>query len=183
MSKPVIKEDDVHQTIELDELFGVDFSGDRALREVIGEAILEKIRTRTADGKAIGGNKDLKKPYSESYKKSDLFRGFGKSEDVINMSLTGDMLGLMDIVDQDDNSITIGWDDSEQTAKAYNHNVGDTVPKRPFFGLTSAELKELARELKPDIREARKVREEEGADAYEDKLLSLIDELSEDDDD
>lgn len=179
MSKPIVELDKVEQTIELDEIFGIDFSDKRELKEYIGQLMLDKIRERTANGIGING-RPLKAPYSKTYSESMEFKAFGKSKGKVNMTLSGDMLGLMDIVDMDDNKITIGWDDDTEIAKAYNHNAGDTVPKRPFFGLNDKELKEIARELKPTIKSAVKTLETSGRSKFQDKVLKLIDDLSDD---
>ena len=45
-----------------------------------------------------------------------------------------------------------------QTKKSFNHDTGDTLPRREFFGITEAEAKEIAREVK-------KLKEEKNKDA------------------
>lgn len=186
MSAPKVTKKSVEQTIELDEVFGIDFSDRRELREYIGQLIIDRIRDRTDNGVGMkftddgrGREFDLGSvKYSEKYIKSSEFKAFGKSKNDVNLKLTGDMLGLMDIIKQDDNTITIGWDDSEQIPKAYNHIVGDTVPARPFFGVSKSELKEIAKEIKGDLREAVRVEEEKGNKAFKEFALGLIDDLS-----
>lgn len=185
MSAPKFKRTSVEQTIDLKEIFGVDFKGARSLREAIGGAIIEKIRARTAagdgmsfDGLGRGRKVKLKSPYSKQYIDSLDFKAFGKKPSQVNMSLTGDMLGLMDIKRQDSNSITIGWSDGTENAKAYNHSTGDTVPRRPFFGVSKAELQEIRREFKSEIESALKTKDSEGRKAFEEKVASLIDDLS-----
>lgn len=49
-----------------------------------------------------------------------------------NLKLTGDMINEIEL-DYDKDSFTIFIDDPDETAKAYNHNVGDTVAKRNFI--------------------------------------------------
>ena len=89
------------------------------------------------------------------------------------MTASGDMLGLMDIVQEKANSITIGWDDETETKKAYNHNFGDTVKKRPFFGLTKGELSELVSALKPDVRRAAKAAKNDDEQELIDAIKTL----------
>ena len=193
MARPKVNKSakEVSQKIDLEKTFGIDFKGRRALREAIGEAILEKIRDRTEKGKAIGGKAKLpafkgtkgspaKGKYSARYVDSDEFKSFGKNQNELNMTLTGDMLGLMDIIKQTGNSITLGWDDSTENAKAFNHVTGDTVPRRRFFGVTNDELKEVKREFKDEIRQAIKVQEDEGRKAFEAFALKLIDDIKDD---
>lgn len=183
MSAPIVKKNRVEQKIELKDIFrGVDLSN-RDLKEYIGEAIIEYIRERTADGKGVKFNDDGRassvnlKKYSKTYIDSDEFKAFGKSKDQVNMTLTGDMLGLMDIVNVGKDSVTIGWNDDEQIPKAYNHIVGDTVPSRPFFGISKSELNELAKDLRLDVRQADKIAKSGGMDDLRDFLQGLRDDL------
>ena len=174
-NSPKITLDEVSQEFDLKKLFGVDLDAPE-LMEYIGERIIEKIRERTLDGKGING-KNLKKPYSESYSKTPEFKAFGKSKSNVNMTLSGDMLGLMQIIEAEDGKIKIGWDDPEQTAKAYNHNAGDTLPKRPFFGLNNTETKELVRELRPEIKKAIEIKERDGDSAFDKFASRLLEEI------
>lgn len=181
MSAPTFKKTKVKQKINLEEEFGVDFKGRRSLREAIGGAIIERIRKRTEAGQGISFTGDqgrpvkLKAPYSKTYASTLDFKAAGKSRGNVNMKLTGDMLGLMDIVSQDGNSITIGWSDREENAKAYNHSVGDTVPKRPFFGVSKKELSEIKREFSDEIAEAQKrAQDKEASQSFEARIAALF---------
>lgn len=84
----------------------------------------------------------LKSPYSEGYADSLQFKAWGKSKNKVNMKLTGGMLGSIEVIDTSGNEIIIGWTDDTENAKAFNHNTGDTLPKRAFFGITEADFKE-----------------------------------------
>lgn len=181
MSAPKFRKRSVEQTIDLKELFGVDFKNKRSLREAVGGAILERIRERTSDGNGMsfGGSGrgtpvKLKSPYSKEYSSSLDFKSAGKSRGKVNMTLTGDMLGLMDIKRQTGNSITIGWTDAEENAKAFNHSVGDTVPRRPFFGVSKAELEAIKKEFGKEIKEAAKAATDEAFEKRVEQLLSLV---------
>lgn len=181
MSKPVYRKDAVYQTFNLKEMFGVDLKDMPEIREAIGQAIVEKIVARTESGKAIGGNRDLA-PYSEAYAKSLAFKAAGKSKSKVNMTQTGDMLGLMDIIEQSRNTVTVGWDDETENAKAYNHNTGDTVRKRQFFGLSKAEIKDIIRQFKPEVQLARREMKEHGKHADTEAALRIIEQIKELDD-
>lgn len=181
MSKPKFTKNKVTQTINLEEAFGISFKGKRSLREAIGGAIIERIQTRTSAGTSMTFSADgagrtgrLKSPYSKSYAKSDEFKAFGKSKGKVNMTLTGDMLNLMDITKQTGNSITIGWDDTEENNKAFNHSVGDTVPKRPFFGVSKGELKAIKKDFSKDIKSAVNAKNTAERKAAESKLAETI---------
>jgi hypothetical protein len=180
MAAPIFKKNRVEQTIDLEETFGVSFKGMRSLREALGEAILDTIRKRSEAGKGLRFSGEratpvtLKKPYSKAYKDSLDFKAFGKSPAKINMTLTGDMLGLMDIKKQTGESITIGWDEKDENAKAYNHSVGDTVPRRPFFGVSKTELNKIKKDFSAEIREAVNTRNSEGRKAFESRVAGLL---------
>jgi len=138
--------------INLKEIFGKNLPSDGALVEAIGQAILDRIVERTESGKGVNGKGF--KGYSTSYKESLDFKAFGKSGKV-NLKLSGDMLGLMDITDQSRNKLTIGWDDSDEAAKAHGHitggGAGGNLPVRDFFGLTQKDLREIKNKFKDDI--------------------------------
>jgi hypothetical protein len=146
-----LSESEVSQTIDLKELTGVNMSEFPAAKEAIAQAFIDKIVERTQDGKDVDG-KDFAKKYSKAYKDSLAFDAFGKTNKV-NMTLSGEMLGTIDVVESKGNKIKIGWSDAENNAKAFNHNSGDTVPKRQFFGVTDKELAEIKREFKPQIKD------------------------------
>lgn len=135
--------------IDLDELLGTRVPNSPELREALGQAIIEKITERTKAGNRLTGGKF--KGYSDAYKKSLPFEAFGKDEGTVNLTLTGDMLGTLDIKAQSRSALRIGWRDETQNAKAFNHHTGDTLPARPFFGLTDAEIKDLRNEFKDQV--------------------------------
>ena len=181
MAAPKVSKNKVEQTINLKEEFGIDFSGRRSLRELIGQAILDRIRERTEAGDGMkfgrggsGTQTTLKSPYSKEYAKSLPFKAFGKSRSDVNMTLTGDMLGLMDIKSQTGNTLTIGWDEKEENNKAFNHVTGDTVPRRPFFGVSKSELQDIKREFRSDIREAIKIKQDKGNISFNKFVVGLI---------
>lgn len=70
--------------------------------------------------------KKLSKDYAE-YKEGE------SSSPIANMELTGDMLDALLVVDKGGSKIEVGWFDGIETAKAYNHTVGDTLPMRPLI--------------------------------------------------
>lgn len=173
-----MKKNKVEQEIDLKQVFGTSFKGRRDLREAIGQAMVDKMLKRTAKGLERGGKKDLKKPYSDRYEASLEFKAAGKKKNSINMSLTGDMMGLLDVKKQTGDTITIGWDDKTQNNKAFNHNTGDgkNVPRRTFFGLNNNELQEIKKEFKSEINEAIKGPVSEDSNF----LLSIIDKIKSD---
>lgn len=135
-------------TIDLNQMFGQRVPGSSAFREAVGQAILDAIKKQAGEGRNRKGSKYSGRParYSKQYKMSDEFKAAGKGSNV-NMRLTGDMLELMDVISTSRTTITIGWDERDEAAKAHGHILGsDPGPKvrRDFFGLPDSEYKKIA---------------------------------------
>lgn len=173
---------DVSQTINLEEMFGVSFQGEKALRMAIAQKVIDYIVKRTQEGKDISG-KNLAK-YHPDYVASAEFELAGKSKNEVNMTLTGNMLAQLDMLSDSPNTIRIGWDDNNEILKAYNHNIGDTVTKREFFGITSKEAKEvILEEFEKDIEslkrggDNRKTIGDILGDAFKTRAVDTVDNL------
>lgn len=175
MKKPTISLSKIEQEIDLKELFGVDLSEDESLKQAIGQVLIDQMLSRVESGKGIGGVK-LKSPYSKRYADSIEFKAAGKSKGKVNMTLTGDMLASVNVVSTEGNKIKIGIDNDDQVAKAYNHQTGDTVPARPFFGFTKGELSEIKSKFKSKIKAAAK----DGETATDRLATQLLRDISED---
>ena len=104
-------------------------------REMLAREIINTIIDRTSNGKDISGN--AFKGYSKAYTQSEVFNDMQKTGRV-NLRLYGEMLNAI-TYDIAQDAIEISFDDELEAAKAYNHNTGDTVPKREFFGLNNEE--------------------------------------------
>ncbi len=113
-------------------------------RRSIGQAAVEFIVSRTKRGLGIDGVKlqgpDGDGKYSKSYKDSNEFKAGGKSGSRVNLTLTGDMLTSMDVVDVSrDGIIILGFTDDDDNDKASfmqekNYN---------FFGLSEREKRKI----------------------------------------
>jgi hypothetical protein len=156
-----LSEKEVSQTIDLNKLFETNLAGNSGLVQAIGQEIIDKIIKRTEDGLDNRNRPLAKYDKNSEYVKSDEFKAFGKSVNKPNMTLTGQMLGTLDIIEARGGKIKIGWDDETENAKAYNHMVGDTVTKRPFFGILESDLKEIKEEYEDRVKqESRGLQEE-----------------------
>ena len=185
MKGPKVTLEKIEQDIDLDEFFpGVDFSDERALKEAIGQDIIDKIVSRTEAGGGIkisangqGRPVKLKAPYSKQYVDSLEFKAAGKQKAKVNMTLTGDMLAAIDVVSTTGNKIKIGITDDDQIPKAYNHQTGDTVPERPFFGISKSELKEILDDYRDNIKALKTEDEDAKAERQgsESETLSVAD--------
>jgi hypothetical protein len=170
--KRKVSEELVSQTINLKDLIG-DVANEPSIKEAFAQAAIDKIVERTQSGRDVNGN--LFAPYSKLYKESLAFNVFGKSNKV-NLTLTGSMLSSIN-PDTDTSNIKLQIDDSTEAAKAYGHITGfkghptiKNAKPRDFFGLTEKELKQIAKDFKPDLsREAQR-----NDEVILKKLLKLI---------
>ena len=147
-----MSQDEVSQTINLKELLGEDLTSRPDLKAKIAQEIVDLIVDRTESGKSVH-NRSLRS-YDEDYAESDEFAAFGKSESEVNMTLTGNMLN--DIIDtsKDPNEIKISFRKDINHKKAFNHNTGDTVKKREFFGVNKSDLKEIVSKYKKELKKS-----------------------------
>lgn len=117
-------------------------------REALADEIIDFIRERTSSGldknnREFGG-------YSEAYIKSANFRIAGKSKSEVNLTLSGDMMGDIDLLSHRKGNLRIGFQrGSESNAKA-DGNIKGTYgqekqvgPKRDFLGITKGDLNAL----------------------------------------
>lgn len=141
-NNPVLK-------IDLAETLGTD-NVPESVASGIGQAVIDKIRKRTQEDNENKNGTNFK-PYSDEYIESTDFKAFGKSKSDVNLTASGDMLGLMDIINFDGRILEIGWSDPDQAAKAHGHITGKNgeVPKmkRDFFGIQVQELEQIASEF------------------------------------
>jgi hypothetical protein len=140
--------------IDLKELFGGNVPDSEDFRNRVGQEIIDIIQERTQGNKFLS---NAKQSYSEDYADSLEFAVHGKSKGSVNLTQSGDMLNLMQIIESNSNRIRIGWTDAEENKKATNHNFGVTVPRREFLGLTRDESKDV----KSKFREATEVKTED----------------------
>ena len=171
--------------VDLDEFFGRKVPRHEAIRQALGQAIIDSIVERTQKESKDQNNKPFKK-YSPTYKKSLDFKAAGKS-DKVNLTLTGDMLGLLDIKESKGKKITIGWDEEEESEKAYHHIKGIKLKKggkakRDFLGLRprkdAAKIKEDLGKLIKKFEKAEGV----GKKSEAAKILATLESITDEDD-
>lgn len=187
-----LSEDEVSQVLDVQELTGLNLVSYPDVKLKIAQIAIDRILTRTAEGKSNIGNNLA--PYSKSYKNSLEFKAAGKSN-TVNMYLFGDMLGSIDITANSGNLVKIGFLGNLQNKKAYGHMTGmkgnpileGKTPKRQFFGVPYSELKMIVRselredldQIKNDLKElSQSEKDLLRAQAYfESRILDLEDEL------
>jgi hypothetical protein len=118
----------------------------------VGREIIRTILERTAQG--LDKNRTVFPGYSKDYKDSDDFKLTGKSS-TVNLRLSGDMLSDLSILDVRKGEIVIGFEDSEQRAKAHGHITGadgtGRLPVRNFLGISDREMASIMRKIPPPI--------------------------------
>jgi hypothetical protein len=126
------------------------------IREAIAAEIISVIRKRTIKNKDKDGEKFPS--YSKDYTKSVDFRAAGKSKGDINLTLSGDMLASMELLENKKSKISIGFEDGTvQNAKA-DGNIRGTYGKpkpipgkaRDFLGISSDELEKILKKYPKD---------------------------------
>ena len=144
---------EISQTINLKKAFGVPIE-DRSLRQEIGQFFIDTILDRTEKSRQVDGSAMPK--YSKEYKDSEEFELYGKSPSERNMTLTGDMLLSLDVLNDSESKIILGFKDDEQRAKAAGHQGGygpngSSKAKRAFFGITDKEIQKAKEKFAPDL--------------------------------
>ena len=146
--------EEVSQTIDQSWLKGIT---DEQTLEAVGQATIDYIRDRASKGLGLGRETMKPTKYSESYQKSADFKAAGKSASPVNMRLSGDMLGSIDLA-IDGDKLLIGIP-SEESPKAHGHMTGQegsgNLPKRQFFGVTKKEFDEILKKVAPIAQRTR----------------------------
>lgn len=130
------------QTIDAYEYLGDNASAGQVSQ--FGQAVVDEILKRTEDGEDIWHSKF--KAYSKSYEASEDFDEFGKTKSQVDMTLTGDMLDSLDFTTRG-GTIIVSLSGDTNLLKSYNHNTGDTLPQRRFFGVTDDDLEVIAEDF------------------------------------
>lgn len=97
----------------------------KEVTEQIGLAIIDSIGEYLDKGSTPVSNGEFKRSLSPKYKDKT-----GKR--FSDLDLTGDMLGSLTL-ENTANKVTLKITDPTQKKKAFNHNVGDTLPARQFL--------------------------------------------------
>jgi hypothetical protein len=148
INPPKYSKKEVSQRFNLKELLGYEPSEDQ--KKLFYELAVDAMAQRTLNGSDIDGKSF--KPYSPEYAKSK-----GVSVNSVDLVLTGEMLSSFEESQSQKNIVKVKIQEGENTLKAYNHNVGDTLPKRQFFGLKDVgQIVKKVDSLKEDTKQERK---------------------------
>lgn len=130
-------------------------------RKALGLQILNFIRKRTKNRNVDRRNRPFAK-YSKSYVNSLDFKNAGKSKNIVNLTLSGDMLAAMKLISHKRGELLIGFENgTEENARA-DGNIRGTygaqtkiAAKRDFLGITKKDLNGLL-ESYPEKKEDKK---------------------------
>lgn len=111
-------------------------------KKLFAEIAKDVIENRTLDGKDISGRKFKK--YTKEYAELK-----GVSRNGVDLFLKGDMLDSIGRRKSKEkvNTVFLQMKKGIETKKSFNHDTGDTLPKREFFGITEREAKSIAKEV------------------------------------
>jgi hypothetical protein len=121
-----ISQDQVTKEVDLNLPSGLSSSVAKDIKEEVGDFIKVSILDYVGDGKSpVTGRpfKALNKGYAEEEK---------GGRRLANLDLNGDMLNALESKVTSD-GVEVGIFDSGQSPKAFNHNQGDTLPRRQFI--------------------------------------------------
>jgi hypothetical protein len=120
-------------TLTIDELSGVPGELKRAVLNEVGEYLVTSVLDYVAESRSPVSGGKFKAKLSKDYAERE-------GKDTANLDLTGSMLDSLTYRIRG-NSVEIGVFDSDEAPKAYNHNVGDTLPQRQFIPMEDQNFK------------------------------------------
>jgi hypothetical protein len=124
--KMPLSKDEVSFELEFD-LENVPEEDRETALEDVGQFLVDSILDYVGQGKSpVSGKRDFKAlstPYADREKGGDT---------LANLDLTGGMLDSLTYKVVGD-KVVVGIFDEDEAIKAYNHNIGDTLPKRQFI--------------------------------------------------
>lgn len=137
-----ITKDEVSKEIKLD--LPPDLPKDLAkdIKQEVGDFVIESILSELADSKTPVSGGKFKSKLSKAYMEET-----GKT--FANLDLNGDMLNSL-TSKVTASGVQVGIFNPDQAIKAYNHNVGDTLPKRQFIPSPKENFK---RDIETGIRD------------------------------
>lgn len=125
-------------------------------RRAIATEIVDFIRTRTQKKRVDKNNHPFAK-YSPDYVKSLDFKIAGKSKGKIDLTLSGDMLGALDVIATAKGQVTVGFENGSQENARADGNIRGTYGKKPgtgpsrdFLGIAQEDLERILKRYPVD---------------------------------
>jgi hypothetical protein len=95
----------------------------------VGDYLVQSILDYVGEAKSPVAGGKYKSTLSDAYANSQK-----NGDTMANLDLNGDMLNALTFkTNAATGKVTVGIFDNDQAIKSYNHNVGDTLPKRQFI--------------------------------------------------
>jgi hypothetical protein len=123
---------------------------DEKTLQLIGEDIVNFIIDRTRKKGLDKNNDPLPAPYSNDYAKSLDFKIAGKSKNKVDLTLTGEMLDLLNVINVSSDKIEIGYEEDDEFIGKVEGNIkgsyGGSPRKslaRDFLGIHEDDLKKI----------------------------------------
>lgn len=119
-------------------------------RKELADLIIEHIVDRTQRGLDKDGRKFG--PYSKAYTESLDFKNAGKRKGKVDLTLSGDMLAALSLLNEKKGALTVGYErGAEENGRVEGLRTGDyggnRGPVRDFLGLKRSKIKELVKEV------------------------------------
>ena len=138
---------------------------DSDVKREFGKRCIDSIIDRTLSGVDKNG-KGFKK-YSQAYKKSDVFKIYGKTN-TVNLKLTGEMQAAIDVINVSPRTVTIGFISDTENDKAHGHvNGSNYLPVRDFWGISEKEQIAILKDTLKDFSEPFDFSQSEQSDTSE----------------
>lgn len=131
-AKMPIKKNKISYTLDLEDQFdeaGIKPSQRKALSELVGVTLLSEIVSYLDKGNTPVSKGQYKRSLSKEYREKKRAQG---KRGYADMQLTESMLNNLTI-NPTKKGVEIKLTDSLEKKKAYNHNVGDTLPRRQWL--------------------------------------------------
>jgi hypothetical protein len=125
-----------------------------AQRKEVGSRVVQEIIKRTQDEHKDKKNKPFAK-YSKEYKSSLDFKIAGKNPSEVNLTLSGDMLSDLDVIEHGIGYVDIGYDSGYFGAGkvegnvigSYGDSTGHPSKARNFLGMPKTDLNDIISEV------------------------------------
>lgn len=146
-------------------------------RILFADLIIQEIKKRTDQGIDKDGNSFPS--YSKSYRDSDSFKIAGKSSSV-DLILTGELMGSLEMIEESDGYVVVGYDPSTQVADVAEGNIigsygkpsGNPSKARNFLGLPEKVLNRLREQARGE--KLIEIEEDDVSKSYYERFLESI---------
>lgn len=126
-------------------------SRSEAVKLEFGARVVDEIVRRTQEDNVDKAGRKFRK-YSKAYINSTNFKIAGKEAGKVDLTLSGDMLGTMQVLGTAGPAVTIGWNIAVEDEKAGYHVEGTgKMPKRDFFGMPKGEQYKILKSVLRDL--------------------------------